>query len=81
MLEGFKVVELATDVAGPSAAAGLAEWDAGVIIKVERRAGDPTARAQGCSVFEFEGRVKRGIVLRADPYKLDPAEVRRRVYR
>ncbi len=69
MLEGLKIVELATYVAAPSAGMVLAEWGAEVI-KVESRAGDPTRhlfRGQthlaGNPVFEFENRGKRGVVL------------------
>jgi len=40
MLEGFKVVELATYIAAPVAAGILADWGADVI-KVEPPAGDP----------------------------------------
>ncbi len=40
MLEGFKVVELATQIAAPGAAGMLAEWGASVI-KIETSGGDP----------------------------------------
>lgn len=69
MLEGLKVVEFSTYVAGPSAAMVLADWGAEVI-KVESRAGDPTRHTfagsphlEGNPVFEFENRGKRGVVL------------------
>lgn len=69
MLQGLKVVEFATYVAGPSAAAILADWGADVV-KVERSAGDPTRHLfdeipefDGNPVFEFENRGKRGLVL------------------
>lgn len=69
MLEGLKIVELATYVAAPSAAMVLAEWGARVI-KVESKSGDPTRqlfRGQphltGNPVFEFENRGKEGVVL------------------
>ena len=69
MLEGLKIVELATYVAAPSAGMVMAEWGAEVI-KVESKHGDPTrhlfrgqAHLEGNPVFEFENRGKRGIVL------------------
>ncbi|CAN5681124.1 CaiB/BaiF CoA-transferase family protein [soil metagenome] len=69
MLEGLKVVEFATYVAGPGAAAVMADWGAEVI-KVESAAGDPmrafypdTAEQPGNPVFSNDNRGKRGIVL------------------
>jgi crotonobetainyl-CoA:carnitine CoA-transferase CaiB-like acyl-CoA transferase len=69
VLEGLKVVELSTYVAGPSAAMVLGEWGAEVV-KIESRAGDPTRHTfaaqphlRGNPVFEFENRGKRGVVL------------------
>jgi crotonobetainyl-CoA:carnitine CoA-transferase CaiB-like acyl-CoA transferase len=69
LLEGLKVVEFSTYVAGPSAAMVMADWGADVV-KVESRAGDPTRHTfagsphlEGNPVFEFENRGKRGIVL------------------
>jgi crotonobetainyl-CoA:carnitine CoA-transferase CaiB-like acyl-CoA transferase len=69
MLEGLKVVEFATYVAGPSAAAIMADWGADVI-KVESRTGDPVRHIfaafpelSGNPVFEFENRGKRGVVV------------------
>ncbi|MDR1999438.1 MAG: CoA transferase, partial [Frankiaceae bacterium] len=67
MLEGVRVVELATWVAGPSAAAVMADWGA-TVIKVESGSGDATRRAgvadaSASPVFEFENRGKRGVVL------------------
>ncbi len=69
MLEGLKVVEFATYVAGPSAAVVLADWGADVM-KIESPAGDPTRHVganpetgAASPVFEFENRGKRGIVL------------------
>jgi crotonobetainyl-CoA:carnitine CoA-transferase CaiB-like acyl-CoA transferase len=69
MLEGIKIVELATWVAGPSAAAVMADWGANVI-KVEGSGGDPVRglfaevpEIAGNPVFEFENRGKRSIVL------------------
>ena len=69
MLDGLKVVEFATYVAGPSAATIMADWGAEVV-KIESRAGDPTRhifagnpRLTGNPVFEFENRGKRGAVI------------------
>lgn len=69
LLEGLKVVEFSTYVAGPSAAMIMADWGADVV-KVESRHGDPTRQTfagsphlEGNPVFEFENRGKRGIVL------------------
>jgi crotonobetainyl-CoA:carnitine CoA-transferase CaiB-like acyl-CoA transferase len=69
LLEGLKVVEFSTYVAGPSAAMVLADWGAQVI-KIESRGGDPTRHTfagsphlEGNPVFEFENRGKRGVVL------------------
>lgn len=69
MLEGLKVVELATYVAAPSAGMVMAEWGAEVI-KVESKGGDPIRHVfrgqthlSGNPVFEFENRGKRGVVL------------------
>jgi crotonobetainyl-CoA:carnitine CoA-transferase CaiB-like acyl-CoA transferase len=69
VLEGLKVVEFATYVAGPSAAMVMADWGAEVI-KVESGRGDPTRRTfidtphlEGNPVFEVENRGKRGVVL------------------
>ena len=69
MLEGLKVVEFSTWVAGPSAAMVMADWGAEVI-KIEGRDGDPVRnlfalREDWTSnpVFELENRGKRGVVL------------------
>jgi crotonobetainyl-CoA:carnitine CoA-transferase CaiB-like acyl-CoA transferase len=69
VLEGLKVVEFATYVAAPSAAAVMSDWGAEVI-KVESKRGDPTRRSfdamphlEGNPVFEFENHGKRGVVL------------------
>jgi crotonobetainyl-CoA:carnitine CoA-transferase CaiB-like acyl-CoA transferase len=69
MLEGLKVVEFSTWVAGPSAAMVLADWGADVI-KIESRDGDPVrnlfaARADWPDnpVFDLQNRGKRGVVL------------------
>jgi crotonobetainyl-CoA:carnitine CoA-transferase CaiB-like acyl-CoA transferase len=69
LLEGLKIVEFATYVAAPSAAAVMSDWGAAVI-KVESGRGDPTRRTfaatphlEGNPVFEFENHGKRGVVL------------------
>lgn len=70
MLEGLKVVELATYIAGPGAAGVMADWGAAVI-KIESPQGDPmraafedlTSAHLGNPVFEMDNRGKRSIVL------------------
>ena len=69
VLEGLKIVEFATYVAAPSAAAVMSDWGADVI-KIESGRGDPTRRTfagqphlEGNPVFEFENHGKRGVVL------------------
>jgi crotonobetainyl-CoA:carnitine CoA-transferase CaiB-like acyl-CoA transferase len=69
MLEGVKVVEMSTWVAGPSAAMVMADWGAEVI-KVESPGGDPVrnlfalrADWPGNPVFDLQNRGKRGVVL------------------
>ena len=69
LLEGLKVVEWSTWVAGPGCAAVMADWGADVI-KVESAAGDATraffpdtAESPGNPVFSMENRGKRGVVL------------------
>lgn len=69
LLEGLKVVEMSTWVAGPGCAAIMADWGAEVI-KVESAAGDATrtfypdtAESPGNPIFTMENRGKRGIVL------------------
>jgi crotonobetainyl-CoA:carnitine CoA-transferase CaiB-like acyl-CoA transferase len=69
LLEGVKVIEMSTWVAGPSAAAVLAEWGADVV-KVEAPGGDATralapdtSESPGNPIFTNENRGKRGIVL------------------
>jgi crotonobetainyl-CoA:carnitine CoA-transferase CaiB-like acyl-CoA transferase len=83
MLEGLKVVEMSTWVAGPSAAMILADWGADVI-KVESRDGDPVRnlfalRADWTDnpVFDLQNRGKRGIVL--DTSKADGREALLRI--
>ena len=71
MLEGVKVVELATYMAAPSAAMVLSDWGADVI-KIEEFGGDPVRKAfQGVSrnkltgnpMFAFDNRGKRGVAV------------------
>jgi crotonobetainyl-CoA:carnitine CoA-transferase CaiB-like acyl-CoA transferase len=67
VLEGIKVVELATMVAAPSCAGILADWGADVI-KVESPAGDPMRihyqpMSDFSPPFELDNRGKRGLVL------------------
>ncbi len=69
LLEGLKVIEMATWVAGPGCAAIMADWGADVI-KVESAAGDPTrgfhpdtSESPGNPVFAMENRGKRSVVL------------------
>jgi crotonobetainyl-CoA:carnitine CoA-transferase CaiB-like acyl-CoA transferase len=70
-LDGFRVVELAMWVAGPSAAGTLADWGADVI-KIEPPHGDPQrqifgaiglAAQAGVPPFEIDNRGKRSVVL------------------
>ncbi len=69
LLQGLKVVELATWVAGPGCAAIMADWGAEVV-KVESALGDATRgfypdtdASPGNPIFAMENRGKRGIVL------------------
>jgi crotonobetainyl-CoA:carnitine CoA-transferase CaiB-like acyl-CoA transferase len=69
LLEGVKVIEMSTWVAGPSAAAVLADWGADVV-KVEAPGGDATralapdtSDSPGNPIFTNENRGKRSIVL------------------
>lgn len=69
LLEGLKVVEMSTWVAGPSAAAVLGDWGAEVI-KIESPIGDATRvyypdapETPGNPIFTNENRGKKGIVL------------------
>ena len=69
LLQGLKVVELATWVAGPGCAAIMADWGAEVV-KVESAQGDATrgfypdtGASPGNPIFTMENRGKRGIVL------------------
>lgn len=85
LLEGLKVVEMATFVAGPGAAGLMADWGADVI-KVEGPGGDPIrwnrppGRPGGSSPnFELDNRGKRSIVV--DFRKPAGAEVMHRLAR
>ncbi len=69
LLQGLKVVEMATWVAGPSCAAVLADWGAEVV-KVESPIGDATrvfqpdtAESPGNPIFTNENRGKKGVML------------------
>ena len=70
MLEGLKVVELATYIAAPGAGGIMADWGAEVI-KIEPPKGDPMrqffetigADQENNPVFELDNRGKRGVVL------------------
>lgn len=69
LLEGLKVVEMSTWVAGPSAAAVLGDWGAEVI-KIESPIGDATRiyypdspELPGNPIFTNENRGKKGMVL------------------
>ncbi|MCK5909960.1 MAG: CoA transferase [Caulobacter sp.] len=70
MLEGLRVVELATYIAAPGAAGIMADWGADVI-KVEPPEGDPMRRffdtigsdQDANPVFELDNRGKRAVVL------------------
>jgi crotonobetainyl-CoA:carnitine CoA-transferase CaiB-like acyl-CoA transferase len=69
VLQGLKIVEFATYVAAPSAAAVMSDWGAQVI-KVESGRGDPTRRTfasqphlEGNPVHELQNHGKRGVVL------------------
>ena len=69
-LEGMRVVEVGVWVAGPAAAAILADWGADVI-KIEPPGGDPARTFQRMlggdlptnPPFELDNRSKRGIVV------------------
>jgi crotonobetainyl-CoA:carnitine CoA-transferase CaiB-like acyl-CoA transferase len=69
LLEGLRVVEMSTWVAGPSAAAVLGDWGAEVT-KIESPTGDATriyypdaAETPGNPIFTNENRGKKGVVL------------------
>jgi len=70
LLEGLRVVELASYIAAPGAGGIMADWGAEVI-KIEAPAGDPmrnffdglSGPEHGNPVFELDNRGKRGVVL------------------
>lgn len=69
LLEGLKVVEMATWVAGPGCAAVMADWGAEVV-KIEGPDGDATrsfypdtAESPFNPIFAMENRGKKGVVL------------------
>ncbi len=70
MLDGLKVIELATYIAAPGAGGVLADWGADVI-KVEAPDGDPIrafhenigTELEGNPVFDMDNRGKRGVAL------------------
>ncbi|HEX5776593.1 MAG TPA: CoA transferase, partial [Caulobacteraceae bacterium] len=70
MLEGLKVVELATYIAAPGAGGIMADWGAEVV-KIEPPKGDPMrqffetlgAEQDNNPIFELDNRGKRGVVL------------------
>ena len=69
LLKGLRVVELATYIAAPGAAAILADWGADVI-KIELPAGDPMRNYLGAQnppdfdpVFAVDNRGKRAVVI------------------
>lgn len=71
MLEGIRVVELATYIAAPAAAGVMADWGAEVI-KVEPLNGDAirgmftnisAANVEGNPVFDMDNRGKRGLAI------------------
>ena len=70
MLEGIKVVEYATYVAGPGAGGILADWGADVI-KIEPPGGDPIrqffdtmgADIKDNPVFDFDNRGKKSVII------------------
>lgn len=86
MLEGLKVVELATYIAAPGAAGIMADWGAQVV-KIEPPRGDPMrqffdtlgAEQDSNPVFELDNRGKRGVVL--DIAKPAPREAAVRLVR
>lgn len=68
MLEGLKIVELATYIAAPGAGAIMADWGASVI-KIEPPRGDPNRQffeafdtGAANPVFDMDNRGKRGVV-------------------
>ncbi len=84
MLEGLKVVEMATYIAAPSAGGMLADWGADVV-KIEALGGDPIRdffTSLGVDmgdnpVFELDNRGKRGMAL--DIAQPDGAQIMRQL--
>lgn len=84
MLEGIRVIELATYIAAPSAAGMMADWGADVI-KIEAREGDPIrhffrtigTELEGNPVFDLDNRGKRSVAI--DFSKPEGAEAIRRM--
>lgn len=86
MLEGVRVVEMASYVAAPSAGGMMADWGA-EIIKIEPPGGDPIRKffeniagrsdMAGNPIFELDNRGKRSIAV--DPSKPEGAAVVRRL--
>ncbi len=84
MLEGIRVIELATYIAAPSAGGMMADWGADVI-KIEARDGDPIrhffrtigTELEGNPVFDLDNRGKRSVAL--DFSKAEGAEAVRRM--
>ncbi len=84
MLEGIRVIELATYIAAPSAAGMMADWGADVI-KIEGRDGDPIrhffrtigTELEGNPVFDLDNRGKRSVAI--DFSKPEGAEAIRRM--
>lgn len=70
MLEGIRVIELATYIAAPSAGGMMADWGADVI-KIEPLAGDPIRNFFGTlgvdsdanAVFDLDNRGKRSVTI------------------
>ena len=69
LLEGLKVVEMSTWIAGPGCAGVMADWGADVV-KVEAPGGDAirafypdTAESPGNPIFTNENRGKKGVLL------------------
>ncbi len=70
MLEGVRIVEMATYIAAPSAGGMMADWGAEVI-KIEAREGDPIrhffksigADLDGNPVFDLDNRGKRSVAI------------------
>lgn len=84
MLEGLRVIEMASYIAAPAAGGIMADWGAEVI-KIEPLKGDPIRQffasigtdVEGNPVFDLDNRGKRGIAV--DTGKEEGAEVVRRL--